>query len=181
MLLILFCWVEPATGQHISWATVGGYEKTIGNHPPSPLNITKDTSMSRKVPETSFPYEKEAEENDTQRTDPPGFFPWSNPNELEATDRNITQGTGTSGTGRMVSSTNQQDTSPGAEVLCQPGPALRPPVFIKEERPGGVLVPGIDSNGLMIEEGYDEQVTIASGQESTSTFDVSARTVDTEE
>jgi hypothetical protein len=44
--------------------------------------------MSRKAPKKSFLDEKQAaEENEIPRKNPPGFVPWSNPNELQATDR----------------------------------------------------------------------------------------------
>jgi hypothetical protein len=116
--------------------------------------------MSRKVLKKSF-LSEEAEEREIRGKGPPGFVPWSNPNELQATDRitRTTQGPGTSGSRRVVrvSSARHQDTSLGAESLSRPG--RRHPVFIEETRPGAVVVPGIDSDGLTVEEAYDEQAT----------------------
>jgi hypothetical protein len=135
--------------------------------------------MSRKVLKKSIPDEKEtAEENEIRRKDPPGFVQWSNPNELQATERNATQGPGTSGSRRVVSacSARHPDTSVGAEALSK---LRRPPVFIEETRPGAVVVPGIDSDGLTVEEAYYEQATIAPHDQ--STVQIIARTVDTEE
>jgi hypothetical protein len=57
-------------------------------------------------------------------------------------------------------------------------------VFIEETRPGAVAVPGFDreerhdNDGLTIEEGYDEQATTASHEE--STVHIIAQAVDTE-
>jgi hypothetical protein len=60
------------------------------------------------------------------------------------------------------------------------------PVFIEERRPGAVVFPGIDNeegyyedDALTIEEGYEEQATIAQHEE--STVNIIARVVDTAE
>jgi hypothetical protein len=113
--------------------------------------------MSGKAP-------KKSEENEIRRKDPPEFVPWSNPNELQATDRitRTTQGPGTSGSRHVAraSSARYPDTSLGAEALSRPG--RHHPVCIEEKRPGAVVAPGIDSeegNGndeLAIEEGYND-------------------------
>jgi hypothetical protein len=76
----------------------------------------------------------------------------------------------TSGNWRMVSSAKHQDTGPGGR---------HHPVFIDERRPGAVVMPGIDSDGLTIEEGCHEQGIIASNEE--STVQVIAQAVDTKE
>jgi hypothetical protein len=49
-----------------------------------------------------------AEEKEIRRKDPPGFVRWSNPNELQATDRitHTAQGPGTSGSRRAVHATS---------------------------------------------------------------------------
>jgi hypothetical protein len=135
--------------------------------------------MSRKTPKKSLFDEEEIR----KRKDPPGCVPLSHPNELHATNRKIQPGPGTSERRRVVSSTRNQDTSPGAEALSRP--RRLHPVSIEERRPGVVVVPGFDDegeypdDGLTIEEGYDEQVTIASHEE--STVHIYARAVDTEE
>jgi hypothetical protein len=122
-----------------------------------------------------------AEEKEIRRKDPPGFVRWSNPNELQATDRitHTAQGPGTSGSRRAVHATSARhpDTSLGAETLSRPG--RRHPLFIEESRPAAVVVPGIESHGLTVEEAYDEQATIASHEE--STVHIIAQAVDTEE
>jgi hypothetical protein len=142
--------------------------------------------MSRKVLGKTFSFEKEAEEKEKRRKDPPRNVPWSKPNtnEMQATGWNTTQCPGTSDSRRMVSSARFQDTSPGAEPLSRPG--RHHPVFIEEECPGAVVVPGFDDeeeayydDGLTVEEEYKEQVTIAPHEE--SIFHIIARTVDTEE
>jgi hypothetical protein len=65
--------------------------------------------MGRIAPKKSFLNDEEAEQNDL-----PGFVPWSNPNELQATDR-ITRTTQDSGTSAR-SSAGRPDTNPGAET-----------------------------------------------------------------
>jgi hypothetical protein len=121
--------------------------------------------MSRKVLKKSFLNENEAEENKIRRKD----VPWSNPNERQ-------QGPGKSGTQRVVgvSPTRHQDTSPGSEALS--GPERRHPVCVKETLPGAVVVPGIDSAGLTVEEAYDEQTTIASHDQ--LTVQITARVIE---
>jgi hypothetical protein len=120
-----------------------------------------------------------AEENEIPRKDPPGFVPWSNPNELQATDRitRTTQDPGTSGR----SSTGRLDTNPGAEANT---PRRRLPELIEQTRSGAVAVPGFDGeqghddDGLTIWDGNDEQATITFHEE--STVHVVAETLDVE-
>jgi hypothetical protein len=143
-------------------------------------------SMSKKVLKKSSLDEKEGEEdeNEIRRND----VLWSNPNELQATDRitRTRQGPGTSGSRRVVhvSSARHPDTSLGAEALSKP---RRPPVIIEQRRPGAVSVPGpgIDSeernedDGLTIWGGNDEEAAISPRDE--STVQIIAQAVDTEE
>jgi hypothetical protein len=149
--------------------------------------------MSRKVPKKRF-YEKEAEGKKIQRKDPPRHVPWSNPNELRATDRNIAQGLvaeegigieypRTSVSRRVVSSARYQDTSLGADALVSQDRHHQ--VFIEERRPGAVREGGLgneqgqEEDERTIEIGDGEQATVATRDE--STVHIIARAVDTEE
>jgi tetratricopeptide (TPR) repeat protein len=135
--------------------------------------------MSTNTPKKSFLDEKgTAEENEIPKKDPPGFVPWSNPIELQATDRitRTTQDPGTSGR----SSAGRLDTNPGAE-------ANTPRRRLPETPPGAVAVPGPgfddeqgqDDDGFTIWDVNDEQATIPPRDE--PTLNVIARAVDTEE
>jgi hypothetical protein len=98
----------------------------------------------KKAPKYSFLDEEEtAEEND-----PPGFVPWSNPSELQATGRitRTTQDPGTSG----ISSAGRPDAKAGAEVTT---PRRRLPELIKQTPPGAVAKPG---PGFDSEQGHDD-------------------------
>jgi hypothetical protein len=154
--------------------------------------------MSRKALKPTFYKETEEEEKkvskeekkEISKPDPLGVVPWLNANEVRAQDRNAALGLvaqkgfgiespGTHSSRHEANTARGPDISAGAAALVS---EARHRYIAEERRPGAFRVDGLGYE-VGFEDEYtvdEEQATLATNEELTSTFKVIARAVGTE-